>query len=168
MSISNVTPSEKARAMRFSWLTGDCDWKDYWGQWVSKKFNNGDFDYWLVLSFRNIDECGPNGEKYMCELCCVIPSEVSDEDMAQYKRSADFASWGDEGNWRHIIEVLMTNGAYVSFGEMYGDNADKLRRAVAVRAVAAAGLFGFFMDAPQNRLGATGWDIARGNVWGTR
>jgi len=26
------------------------------------------------------------------------------------------------------------------------------------------GMFGLFMDLPQNRMGATGWDMAQGNL----
>ena len=34
--------------VRFTFLSGDCNWSDYGGKWISQKFNNGDFDYWLV------------------------------------------------------------------------------------------------------------------------
>lgn len=167
MDICDIIPSKGARALRFTWLTGDMDWKDYWGQWVSKKFNNGDFDYWLVLAFNNTGgDGGEADEKYMCELCCVIPSEASAEDVERFKQTSDFDSWGSLDNPRDVVELFMYNGEYVSFGVMYGNNARKLRRDVAVRAIAATSMFRYFMDTPQNALGATGWDVAKGNRWG--
>ena len=35
--------------MNLKFLTGDINWTEYGGKFVTKKLNNGDFDYWLVL-----------------------------------------------------------------------------------------------------------------------
>ena len=42
--------------MRFKFLTGDVNWQTYSGLFVSRRLNNGDFDYYLVLRVENWNE----------------------------------------------------------------------------------------------------------------
>jgi len=62
--------------IRFTWLTGDMNWADYGGKWISQKLNNGDFDYFLVLEVWNwFESVGAKEAKYNVSLSIVSPSQ---------------------------------------------------------------------------------------------
>lgn len=155
--------------IKFSFLTGDCNWLDYGGKWVSKKLNNGEFDYWLVLEFTNMDDaCGRDNEgqsKYNVCLSAVSPSEAGNEKM-----HSAFACMGMEEehdaqkNPLVQVEALHSYGIYAPLWQKDGNNAHKLLREARKQAFISEGLFGFYMDGPKNRIGSTGWDCIKGNI----
>lgn len=60
--------------MRFRFLVGDMNWETYGGSFVSKRLNNGEFDYWLVLEVipSENEEANP---RYQVSLNVVAPSQ---------------------------------------------------------------------------------------------
>jgi len=65
--------------MKLKLLSGDINYLSYGAKWISRKLNNGDFDYWLVVELINIheeiDEKCP--VKYNLDISVVSPSAAS-------------------------------------------------------------------------------------------
>lgn len=145
--------------MKFRFLTGDVDWRTYGGMFISKKLNNGDFDYWLVL---HVDNLGDDANTYHVSLsavspqqaqahlqpafeCCGIPVELQSDPMIQ-------------------VESLASYGVTALLWSEEGNNLKNLLKQAHEQAEISTCLFGFYMDAPQNRIGNTGWDCIRGDI----
>lgn len=155
--------------IKFKFLTGDVNWIDYGGKWVSKRLNNGEFDYWLVLELLNMDDaCGRDNEgqaKYCASLAVVSPSEAGEElnkaaeccgyDQAQLANASDLCK----------VEMLHSYGVYAQTWTASGNNAHKLLREGKREAMLQATFtFGFVMDRAMNRIGTTGWEALRGDI----
>jgi hypothetical protein len=156
--------------MRFKFLTGDVNWLQYGGSWVSQRLNNGEFDYWIVIRLINWeDACGANAPKetYNVELLSVSPSEAGEENLA-----SAFSCCGLDGpeqaslreNPLVQVECLVSYGVYANLWQANGNNAHKLLKEARHQAICAAGLYGFYMDRTQNRIGSTGWEFQRGDL----
>jgi hypothetical protein len=159
----------------FEFLVGDINWRDFWGKWISQKYNNGDWDYWIVIEINNVEELGRESDcthivfvssvspeaagKKNIEMalgCCGIDLEKHlDED-----RNVILDQISDE----MIVEALHTYGISALLWSDEGNDPDELLQAAKEQATAASSLFGFYMDGPKNRLGHTGWDFIRGDL----
>ncbi len=105
--------------MRFQFLTGDINWLTYGGKFISNRLNNGDWNYWLVLSIYNLHEQDEDGPTYRVELsavspdaagdnlnaaleCCGFPAELVLNDALKVEALSDYGTaallWYDEGN----------------------------------------------------------------------
>jgi hypothetical protein len=62
------------------------------------------------------------------------------------------------------VELLVSYGVYATLKTRYGSNYSKMFKEARKEAICAAGLYGFYMDKRQNRIGSDGWDFQRGNV----
>ena len=71
--------------MRFKFLTGDVNWKEWGGKFVSPKQNNGDWDYWLVMDVINIpNETGDESvSKYYVSIHAVAPDAVDHDEKGR-------------------------------------------------------------------------------------
>lgn len=152
--------------MRFTFLTGDTNWMDYGGKWISSKLNNGDWDYWLVLELLNWHDAIGEDEspaKYHVELSAVAPSALSAGTMAQVIRSCGWEGMPD--NELAKVEICHSYGVKAVLHSADGNNARKLiQEAKAAAKIQGDFLFGFAMDRPQNRIGNDGWDFISGNI----
>lgn len=154
--------------IRFKFLTGDVNWMEYGGKWISNKQNNGDFDYWLVMEFINMDEaCGRDNKgqpRYHVELSAVSPDQAGPENL---KKAFECCGWTEEHQQNPIIQVeaLSSYGVVAVVWSQAGSNAHKLlkegRKAAQFQ---GSMLFGFSMDAPKNKIGTTGWEALRGDL----
>jgi len=149
--------------MRFTFLTGDINWKEYGGKFISPKQNNGEFDYWFLIDVMNADDHVDFEYKYIVQVTVIAPSMVSEED----KKSAR-DSWGDyemEMTERMWIEVLSCYGCgLVPIWNGQGNNIAKLMKEAREKAMIGSSMFGFFMDRPVNMIGTTGWDALKGDL----
>lgn len=153
--------------MKFKFLTGDINWQEYGGKFVSKKLNNGEFDYWLIIEVINmLDATGDeSAEKYAVSLLSVSPQEAGADNIAKafeccgIEPTADFAS-----NPLVQAEALLSYGVYAQLKTTGGNNLSKLMREIRKEARIASMLYGFYMDKPENRIGSTGWDLQRGDL----
>ncbi len=135
-------------------------------KWISKKLNNGEFDYWLVIELIDMDEaCGSDNRgkpKYAVTLNVVSPTEAQD------KLADAFDSCGITSEMKQdsIVQVnaLFDYGICVQTWSDASNNTKKLLRAVHHEAMILKFLFGFVMDKAVNRIGTTGWDALRGDV----
>lgn len=168
-----VEVPEDAPEMEFEFLIGDVNWETYGGKWISKdSFHHGDFEYWLVIEFINF--CDGDPELYV-EIAAVSPEAAAE------KLEAAVDSVGLPENYEidHRIEVeaLSCYGISATLWheitelteeeanwEDYEDKAEALLKKARQVAPVVIGLFGFFMDAPQNAIGATGWDFIQGDI----
>jgi len=169
MEITHIP--ENAQEMEFEILYGDDNWEEYGGKWISPKLNNGDFDYWLVLEFINwLDATGElyNDNEFLVELTAVSPDQARDElDNAYFCNGftgEELAEYiGDELD-RLNVECLSSYGVSSNLWSEAGNDADALLKKAKQAALVVSGLFGFFMDSPQNRIGSTGWDTISGDL----
>lgn len=158
--------------IKFKFLTGDINWQEYGGKFISKKLNNGDFDYWLILSVDNLHECmdenHPN--KYLVSVNAIAPSELPEKEIESALQSmgqedlspAEFTKkYGMLGLLEAISGYM--GGAMIFYDE--GNNLRKLMKNAREQAEEmGVFLFGFAMDRTMNRIGSTGWDILRGDI----
>jgi hypothetical protein len=153
---------------RFTFLTGDVNWIDYGGKWISQKLTNGEFDYWLVLELINMnDACGRDNEgqpKYTVELCAVSPTQAAGElDKALESDGMDRTN-ENASNPVFQVECLHSYGVSAHLWSGNGNNAHKLIREAKHKAMESEFLFGFAMDRPVNRIGTTGWEAIKGDI----
>lgn len=154
--------------MKFKFLTGDINWLQYGGKWVSKKLNNGEFDYWLVIELINMDDaCGRDNEgrpTYNVSLSAVSPDQAGEENVKRALASCGLENTEDEVTDLMKVEMLHGYGISALIWQCDGNNAKKLLKEARQKAIVGSGLFGFFMDAPKNRIGTTGWECLRGDL----
>lgn len=150
--------------MKLHWLSGDVNFKKYGGRWISKKLNNGEFDYWLVIELNNlVEQTGTTHAnfKYMTMTGAVAPMQITNKKLLNdLIRSHGSFSMPIEG----LVDETFSYGAYAHLTELYGNNATNLLKETRKQLDIIELLFGFYMDKQQNGLGATGWDLIKGEV----
>ncbi|MGI0025131.1 MAG: hypothetical protein ACREA4_08310 [Nitrososphaera sp.] len=152
----------KRGALKFRLLTGDTNWQDYGGKFASKRLNNGEFDYWLVIDVYNTEDNRDFAEKYIVSLLSVSPSEAAGEMEAAKRACGIDAETGL--NDLAKVEVLADYGTYAQLWAGSGNNLARLMKEARSQANASQLLYGFMMDRPQNRIGTDGWNVQRGDV----
>jgi hypothetical protein len=156
--------------VRFTFLTGDCNFVDYGGKWISNRQNNGEFDYYFVIELLNWRESVGEreakeiGSKYHISLSVVAPSQVSENNMQQaYNCSgigADTLRNAETGGYLANVQAEALHG-YSGGTQVYGANGNNwqsLMRLTKRESRQCASLLGFYLDRPVNRLGMTGWE----------
>jgi len=137
-------------------------------KWISQKFNNGDFDYWLVLRIEDLYECMGESEApahYSAEILVVSPDEAGTEKVQSALRCIGLEDVDlDKFTPEHKVDALVTYGVHAPVWGKTGNNRRKLVREMRNQAEGVTSLFGFYMDTPVNRIGSTGWDFVKGNV----
>lgn len=153
--------------MKTRWLTGDVNWRQYGGRWVTKKLSNGEFDYWLVIDFINYEDA--TGEKaragkYIIEVRAVSITEAGIDNLAQALQCCGFALEDVKDSEICMVEALDSYGVHALMQTFQGNNAYKLLKEARKQLDMMNGLFGFYMDPAKNRLGHTGWDCIKGDL----
>jgi hypothetical protein len=151
---------------KFTFLTGDVNWKQYGGKFISPRQNNGDWNYYLIISVTNMwDATGDEEQdKYDVEIQAVSPEAAKD------KLDSAFSSAGfsDEQLKQYqndpIVqaEVLSEHGIYARLWGASGNNINELMKQARKESELINGLFGFYMDKPENGIGQDGWQLIRG------
>jgi hypothetical protein len=153
--------------MKFTQLMCDASYPKYGGTLISKKLNNGEFDYWLVIEV--IDWEDATGDvsqgKWCVSLCSVSPSEAGESNL---KAAFECCGVEDDAKVRANpivqVECLKSYGVYAQLWSSSGNNFRELMKQAHKEAEIAAGLYGFYMDRPENRIGSTGWEMQRGDL----
>ena len=153
--------------MKFKMLSGDINWQEYGGKFVSKKLNNGDWDYWLVINCINMWKA--TGEetpfKYTVEIQAVSPQAAWKLNL---DRALDSCGFSDEEtekcrNTELIkVEVLSDYGIFATLWHKDGNNIKSLLKDAHKEVGLIQMLFGFYMDRTENRIGQDGWDFISG------
>lgn len=159
---------------KFSFLTGDTNYQQYGGKFISQKFNNGDWDYWLVIEVINMyDAVGEreakenNGGKYCISLMAVSPQAAGKENLEDAFECCGFNESQNEqlkNNLLIQVQVLSDYGIQAQLWTKSGNNLKNLLKECKKEAQLVEFLFGFYMDKPENMIGNTGWDFISGNI----
>jgi hypothetical protein len=143
------------------------NWETYGGKFVSKKLNNGEFDYWMVMEIINWREHSNDPlYTYNVGLSMVAPSQLDRDTIDRA-----FESWGLvdylDTDPLLLIDIVSSYGAgVVPLWDESGDNLRKLMKQARHEADHAEMLLGFYLDRQVNALGATGWDWLEGDLMG--
>jgi hypothetical protein len=104
------------------------------------------------------------GGKYLVSLLVVSPQQAGKENLDQA-----FSCCGipeeHEGDIIMQVLALAEYGVFACVLEVVGDNLRQLLHKARQQAQGLQNLFGFYLDAPQNLIGATGWDTLQGNLY---
>ena len=145
-------------------LTGDVNWLQYGGKFITKKFNNGEFDYWIVLDFINFEDATGekmNGSKYVLQVLSVSPHQAGSENL---KKAFDCCGMEFSTDPLIQVEVLTSYGVYAVLDSFDGNNAYKLLKEAKHQIPVYTGLYGFYMDRKVNAIGNNNWDFIAGNI----
>ena len=149
--------------MKFKFLTGDINWVTYGGKFVSKKLNNTEFDYWLVIEVLNWKEREAPAT-YNVSLKAVSPSEAGKKNIEAACECYGVEEDMEKLNPLVIVESLDAYGVAAQLWNNSGNNLKTLLKATHKEANLCSVLFGFYMDRPENRIGSTGWDFIKGDT----
>jgi hypothetical protein len=156
--------------MKWSILSGDVNWEDHGGKFVAGPFDNGDFQYWFVIEVFDWESmvgereaADIDGTHNVC-LSVVAPSECSADSL-----QSAFDSYGIDGGDMigcpmALVDLLHGCGIRAVVHDDNGSLKGLLRLAKQEARVCESIMFGFKMDAPQNAIGSTGWDLLRGDL----
>lgn len=131
---------------------------------VSKKFNNGDWDYWLVLQTTNMHEATGEEDldKYYVSVLAVSPEAAGEENL---KRAASTIDQDvSEMSEMDKVQGLVEYGVFATLATFQGNNRRKVEQEAREEAEKINMLFGFYMDKAGNRIGNDGWDFISGNT----
>lgn len=153
---------------KLKFLSGDVNYLSFGGKWISKKHNNGDFDYWYVIELTNMHEATGEEDqpRYNLSIAVVAPSEVPEEERISAHQSCGSSEYGglDEYPIDLQVEVLHSYGISACLWHKSGNNFKHLWKEAHNELSKMGMLFGFYMDKRVNRLGATGWDFIKGDT----
>lgn len=151
--------------MKLKFLTGDINWREYGAKWISPRQHNGDWPYWLVVEFINWkDTTGEkfNGNKYAVTISAISPEAAGIDNLHKATEycGVDEIPEDDESK----VLLLSDYGVQAQLGVLNGNNAnDLMKQARKECEIITSVAFGFEMDKIKNDLGATGWDLIKGN-----
>lgn len=143
---------------------------DYESWYVSEKHNNEEYDYWYVIRLRDLDELEKYGgdfehnDKYQAVLMVSSPECLGEEKIRNQVLPCMGHIQCDSYNSKEMAVFVADYGCSAVLGS-YTSNTEKDAVDQARKeCIGAEILFGFYMDAPQNRIGNTGWDLLKGNI----
>lgn len=155
--------------LRFHFLTGDSNWQQYGGKWISNPQSNGDFTYYFVIELVNWEDAVGKIEapaKYNVSLSVVSPSEAGGDNLKSAAECCGL-SLGDYPNMTDEmrVELLHSYGAgVVPVWQDNGNNYRRMMKAAKKAAVEKEFFFGFAMDRPVNQIGTSGWNALQGKL----
>jgi len=164
--------------MNFEFLTGDKDWMGCGAKWISERQNNGEFNYWVVVDFANMEDDRGFGHKYYATAAVVAPSRMTrkewaaaldsvDGDQEYFDRDGRKMTPAERKQREHMaVEIVHSYNGGALLWQGQGNNAKKLLEQAKEEGSTLGGMFfGFSMDKDQNAMGATGWDKLKGHYY---
>jgi len=146
--------------VRFSFLVGDCNYREYGGTFISKRFHNGDWHYWLAIRVSpSEDDSG-----YYVSLEVVSP-EAAERELFSASKCCGIEPEYIK-NERDLVEMLLSYGVSTTIKTFQSKNFKKAMQLAHDEARGLKCFFGFYMDRVVNGFGATGWDAVAGNLYG--
>jgi len=133
---------------------------------VGKRQFNGDWPWYAVIRLQYLAEYMPKNEmpaEYSVDVLAVSPSAAGKDNCEKALDcigvDRDYPITEDV-----LLDALLSYGTYATLWSKTGNNKRGLLRKAKENATALNMMFGFAMDAPQNRIGATGWDFIAGEI----
>ena len=151
LSTGQVNPSEGSPGLEFEVISDDL-----YGS--VKEFDTGEMKYRLIIE---IVENPDSKDEYLGILSVVkspkyLPTKI--------RKSVAETSCVEVKNLTYTD--LYYYGLNATVASNKGNDPSKLLDELSKQAPAITGLLGFFLDKPQNAVGATGWDLLIGNIMG--
>ena len=129
---------------------------------ITAKQNNGEFDWYGVLQWRDVDGYDIGG-KHLVTAYIVSPDQLSDTEKDRACASLGMDEWPNDVSMQ--IEAIVDYGAgLVPIFDKVGNNKRKLEQEARQHLNMSTFLTGFYLDRPINRLGTTGWEALTGNI----
>ena len=152
--------------MKFTFLTGDMDFSEYGGKWISTKQHhkvNG-YDFAYVIDLTNMHEAtgDEDGTKYVVTVEMIAPDEVPQNEKENAMSGYGFEETFDKLDWRMQIEVLSSYGTSAKLESFNGNNFDKLLR--EAKAYCKDLEPNDVLDDFCNAIGSTNRDFLRGDI----
>lgn len=152
--------------MKWSFLSGDVNWEDYGGKFVSGPMTDSDYPVWYVIDVVNMhDACGRDAtSEYCVELSVVSPGFAGEDGLRQAAESWSLTP-DEVGDGLMAIEVLHSYGLKAVVWSGDGDQLKPLlREAKRFAKTDLSIFFGFILDRPTNGVGTTGWEAMAGDL----
>jgi hypothetical protein len=135
-------------------------------KWISPRFNNGDWNYYLVLTLTDWKEAtGDNSvKKWWVTIEAISPTAAGTK---QVKKALDSMGWdmNKKPDTELKVLALAEYGIQATLFSKGGNNKKVLlAEAKKEASLIESFTFGFSMDKPENRIGNTGWDFIRGVI----
>lgn len=146
--------------IKLKWLTGDVNYLDYGGKWITaKSFQDGKHKVWGVVRL-DPDVEGVE-EKYVVSVSAVSPSQYEDVENAM-------SSWDLEDPWDELepefqVKVIHSYDGGAPIAELYGNNFNKLMKEARQALEDYFGSYKTRVNKPVNKLMANGKDFLKGN-----
>src|SRR5262245_8715313 len=156
--------------LHFRFVSGDTNWMDYGGTFLSKPLTNGEFTYYLALIVTNwVDAVGrkeahERGVTYNVELVSVSPEQARPtQAMAEARKSCGYDSTEALSPLQEV-DALLSCGVYAPLWSEEGNNIRSLLKRGREKAETVTLLYGLFMARRVNLIGTTGWQAQRGEL----
>lgn len=151
------------------------DYEDEYGLWRHEFPVMAEGPIWLYISMYEwpSDARDEHGHKWGADLIGVSAFFASDNAIiGALESTGDYIeeAWDDLDDAKKemaICEALIDVGTKMTLCTKTSTRAKGPFKGCAVEAVVATGLWGFFADRAQNRMGDSGWDFMKGEFsWG--
>lgn len=133
---------------------------------TKETFNNGDFDYKMVVDVVNMEEaCGDTSKgNWMVNLSVAKTPNALKKNKKTKEKLNDIANCFSMKVSELTCSDIASYGLRVTTKTIMGNNLEKMIKKVKKEAELVNMLFGFYMDKRQNAIGNTGWDFLDGNI----
>ncbi len=151
---------KRKQVLYFRFLSGDINWQEHGGLFMSRKLHNGDWPYWLIMEIQNGKDLGESDD-YHVSIAAVSPVAAK----ARLHEALMALGFNEENELVDDIDrvhALYDYGIYALLHAASGNSLQKLMREARRTAFIKNSLFGFTMDAPLNKIGMSGWDCIEG------
>jgi hypothetical protein len=161
IKLFEIQSTSKNHTLKFKTLT---DW-DSEKIMISKKLNNGDWDYYLAIKIMYLDSYMTESEvrnvgKYSVELLAVSPAAAGSDNVNKALDGYD----GIKITELVKCEALIQYGISACLFDATGNDLNELKAEAFKQADIIPSMFGFYMDRPLNAIGNDGWDFISGNI----
>lgn len=156
--------------VRFKFLTGDVNWREYGGKFISQKLHHkdedGEFDYVIVKEFipwegKQYDDCEPyaQGVVYM-----VAPDLVPGETKLSAIRFSGFEGYDEtKFDFEMWVDIIQSYGTAGPVGSFEGTPQQVLRE-MNKRAQDVVDNTLHYIGQEANKIGATVLDFMKGDT----
>jgi len=171
--INKQAPSKKrfkqhADQIKFKFLSGDKNWKEYGGTWISQPFDSSEFEYYFIRNIINWNEHASEIEvkrlgKHNVSLWVVAPSQYKNTDAVM--QSMGLEEWNSLPEFQKAGFIHEYGGGVRIWDENGNDPKKLFQQAQLEAQICNMMTLGDILSRYQNKLGATGLDFLQGEVF---
>ena len=140
-------------------------WTETCEGFMSQRLHNGNWPYYLFIKLIDMEDAAGE-EGFLVEIVAASPRAAGKKNVDKAIESSGIS---DDVKLTPELkaQLLADYGCAASLWNKYDKTAQDgniLLAEAKKEAEAIQMLFGFYMDKPENMMGATGWDFIRGNL----